>query len=339
MEPLTIFTILSTLGAGVWSVWKWAEQQKKGRLERRGAMAALYVNSFMAVAEVLQERLYRILEKGDLEFYREEYPGTYEIGSPPAIEILYQLGQFFGWANYAYRYGPYTNDSEVINILMKISEAFVNRTSFSGEAFRFSLPDQNALGWATVRYTGLNIDSYPEYQGITLYEFENELKSEESKHFCLYQSKTLRQTIQAIDQANGIEELEGRERLVEIQSLLVDLLKHLESQEGFCVALAPRRKAKKDEAFLTNTEEKTHGPRVLHHINGRIRVDVPRLRQDEAFAGRLRSAVGSMADVKNFNLNTLASCVTIWYKSVLPLFEIEQRVLATIEQAASGTTK
>lgn len=335
MDPLTIFTILSTLGAGVWSVLQWAEHQKRDRQERRDAMAALYVNTFLAVTEVLQKRLYTILAKGALKFDREEYAESCEMGSRSAIEILYMMGMFFGWANYAYRYGPYTNDRQAIMLLTKISQTFADHSSSPGEAFRFSIPDQTALGWATVRYTGLNIESYPEYQGITLYEFENELKSEESKHFCLYHSKTVQQTILAIDRAKDMDELEGRERLIEIQSLLVDLLDHLESQEGFSVGLDPRRKVKTVEALLPSEKKAPPAPKVLHHINGRIRVDVPGLGRDKAFADRLRDLVSSMNDVKDFRLNPLASCLTIWYESVLPLLDMEHRVLATIERAAT----
>lgn len=339
MEPLTVLTLLSTLGAGTWSVWQWSEEQKKARKQKRDVMAALYVNSFIFAAEVLQERLYSLLTKADLQANRcrvGQGAQSDAFASPLAIEILYELGQFFGWSNYAFRYGPYTSDEPAIRLLFNISGTFAAQDRFAGDAFRFSIPQQMALGWAMVKYTGQNIESYPEYQAITLFEFEDELREAAGKKHSLYRSKAIENIIRAIDRAEGPEELEGRERLSEIQGLLVDALNHFEGREKFCVALGPRQKVKSDAVAAAGSPKGLTGLQVVHHIRGRIRLRIPGLASGGTAAQQLRSALGSMGGITSVRLNPAANSLIVGYEPVLPMAEVENRLLAAIVRAFAG---
>ena len=339
MEPLTILTLLSTLGAGTWSVWQWSEEQKKARQQKRNVMAALYVNSFIFAAEVLQERLYSILTHADLQANRSRAgQGAQSNGSasPLAIEILYELGQFFGWSNYAFRYGPYTSDEPAIRLLFKISGTFAAQDGFAGDAFRFSIPEQMALGWAMVKYTGQNINSYPEYQAITLFEFEDELREAEGKKHSLYRSEAIQNSIHAIDRAEAPDELEGRERLSEIQGLLVDALNHFESREKFCVALGPRQKVMSDVAMTPASPPNPGGAQVVHHIRGRIRLHIPGLARGGTAAQQLRSALTNMGGISSVRLNSVARSLIVSYEPGLSMAEVENGLLAAIARAFAG---
>ncbi len=99
MNPTLVFSVVSALAASVWSVWTWREEQQKERQLKRDQESALFVNSFILATEEVQMRLYGILEEDELAFYKKEYPEQYEFGSPYAIEILYRLSQYFGWAH------------------------------------------------------------------------------------------------------------------------------------------------------------------------------------------------------------------------------------------------
>lgn len=339
MEPLTILTLLSTLGAGTWSVWQWSEEQKKARQQKRNVMAALYVNSFIFAAEVLQERLYSLLTKADLQTNRCRLgQGAQSDGSasPLAIEILYELGQFFGWSNYAFRYGPYSSDEPAIRLLFKISGTFAAQDGFAGNAFRLSIPEQMALGWAVVKYTGQNIESYPEYQAITLFELEDELREAEGKNHSLYLSEAIQNIIRAIDRVEGAGELEGRERLSEIQGLLVDALNHFEGREKFCVALAPRQKVTDNAAMTPASAANAGGAQVVHHIRGRIRLRIPGLASGGTAVQHLRSALGTMGGITSLRLNPAANSLIVGYEPGLPMAEVENRLLAAIAQAFAG---
>jgi len=339
MEPLTILTLLSTLGAGTWSVWQWSEAQKKARQQKRNVMAALYVNSFIFAAEVLQERLYSILTQADLQANRTragQGAQSDALASPLAIEILYELGQFFGWSNYAFRYGPYTSDEPAIRLLFSISGAFAAQDSFPGDAFRFSIPEQMALGWAVVKYTGQNIDSYPEYQAITLFEFEDELGEADGKKHSLYRSKAIQNAIHAIDRAEAPDELEGRERLSEIQGLLVDALNHFEGREKFCVALGPRQKVKTDAVAATGSAKGLAGVQVVHHIPGRIRLRIPGLARGGTAAQQLRSDLANMDGISSVRLNPVVSSLIVSYEPGLSMAAVENEILAAIARAYAG---
>ena len=244
MNPTLIFSVVSALAAGVWSVWTWREEQQKERQVKRDQESALFVNSLILAAEELQMRLYSMLEEDELAFYKREYPEEYEFGSPYAIEILYRFGQFFGWEQRNYRYGPYTNDPRVIELVRTIGETFENRSKFSGDAFRFSLAERVSLGGAVVRCAGELTSLIPTFESITLFQFQEEMSDKCSKHAPSYQCRSVCSTLAAIDRADRPEALEGAERLAVLQNLLVDLLIYMEGMEGFRVAVGARKRAR-----------------------------------------------------------------------------------------------
>ena len=96
MNPTLFLSILSAVTAAVWSVWTWKEEQEQERKHKRDQESAVFVNSFIQALEELHSRLYSVLERDDLTFYKQEYPEQYELGSPFAIEILYRLSKCFG---------------------------------------------------------------------------------------------------------------------------------------------------------------------------------------------------------------------------------------------------
>jgi hypothetical protein len=74
MNPTLILSILSAVTAAVWSVWTWREEQETARQLKRDQESALFVNSFIQAMEELQVRLYGILERDDLAFFKKDYP-------------------------------------------------------------------------------------------------------------------------------------------------------------------------------------------------------------------------------------------------------------------------
>ena len=201
MNPMLVFSVLSALTAAVWSVWTWREEQQKDRQVKRDQDSALFVNSYILAAEELQTRLYSILEEDELAFYKKQYPEQYEFGSPYAIEILYRLSQFLGWAQRNFRYGPYTNDPRAIELHRQIVENFEDRSKFPGDAFRFTIDEIVSLGGAVVKRIGDVTALRPTFESITFFEFQQEMNDESSKHVPLFQSRAVRSTLAAIDRS------------------------------------------------------------------------------------------------------------------------------------------
>jgi hypothetical protein len=332
MNPAEILSVLSALVAAVWSVLTWSADQQKGRQLKRDQEAALYVNPLLLAIEELQSRLYSILEEDELAFYKKEYPDQYEFGSPAAIEILYRLSQYFGWAQRNLRYGPYTKDPGVIELIRKIGETCESRSNFSGDAFRFSFDERNSLGEAVVRRVGEVTAVLPVFESIPLFQFEEELGNEQSKHALLYQSKAVCRTLAAIDRADQAEALEGHERLAVLQNLLVDLLAYLEGKEGFRVSLGDLRKARITGAYAWASPTQSNIARIIHQTRGRIRLGVPRLKTDEAYAKRLQSLLESVENVKSIRISIGAASVIITYSADVPEAEFARRVVKTIEE-------
>jgi hypothetical protein len=331
MDPAQIIAILSALTAAVWSVWTWREDQQKGRQLKRDQEAALFVNSFILATEELQSRLYGMLEDDELAFYRKEYPGRYEFGSPAAIEILYRLSQYYGWAYRIYRYGPYTKDPRVIELTREIGKAWESR-AFPGDAFRFSIDERISLGNAVVRRVGEVTAILPVFESIPLFQFEEEISDKLSKHAPLYQSMAVRSALEAIDRADQAEALEGHERLAVLQNLFVDLLAYLESVEGFHVSLVERRKARLKGAYAQASPAPAATARILHQTRGRVRLRVPRLKTDGSYANRLQSLLQSMENIRSIRINISAASVIICYGPEIPDEEFARRAVRTIEE-------
>jgi hypothetical protein len=332
MNPELILSVLSALSAAVWSVWTWKEEQQKERQLKRDQESALYVNSFILAAEELQMRLYSMLEEDELAFYKGQYPEQYELGSPYAIEILYRFSQYFGWALLNNRYGPYTNDPRVIELVRRLAETFENRSRFPGNAFRFTIDERVSLGGAVVRRVGDVTTPLPTFESITLFHFEEEMSDPSSKHTQLYQSKAVRNTLAAIDRADRPEALEGFERLAVLQNLLVDLLTYLESMEGFRVSVGARKRARLRGPSAEVMPAVATVATLLHQTPGRIRLGVTRLRWDETYADRLQSLLESVDNVSAIRISVRAASVVINFSPEIPEMEFARKLVKTIEE-------
>ena len=329
MNLVQMLSVLSALAAAVWSVWTWSEEQQKDRQIKRDQEAALYVNSFILALEELQSRLYGILEENELAVYKKEYLEQYECSSPAAIEILYRLSQCFGWAYRIYRYGPYTKDPSVMALSRELEKTWSSR-GFAGDAFRFSLDERVALGEAVVRQVGEVTAVLPVFESITLYQFKQDMSDKDSPYAPLYQSKAVRCALAAIDRAEKAEALEGYERLVVLQNLLVDLLAYLENREGFSGFIGEHRKARLRGAHIRVSSGQAPRPRILHQSRGRLRLGVPRVKTDKAYAHHLQSLLEAMANVTSIRVNAGAASVIICYSPEIPEAEFARTVVHTL---------
>jgi hypothetical protein len=336
MNPTqALLSLLSALAAAIWSVWTWSEEQHRERRLKRDQQAALYVNSFLIAIDELQSRFYSLLEQDELAYYREEYPEQYTFGSPPAIEILYRLSHFFGWGYRNFRYGPYTRDPRVVELVRRIGDTFESRSAFPGNAFRFSYDERVSLGHVVVQRVGQGSTTLPVFESIPLYQFEQELRDEESKHAPLFRSRAVRSTLAAIDRADRPESLEGRERLAVLQNLLVDLATYLEGAEGFSVSIGERRKAKVGTGQLQMLRAQTGVVRVLHQTEGRLRLGIPRLRTDDAYAKALQSLLQSAQNVTSVRITPAAASVVVCCSPDVPQAEFARAIVNAIEEASS----
>lgn len=213
----------------MWAFWMWAEERKKDRMRMRERMAALYVNPFLSACEDLQSRIYNILELEGLRMLRKRYPdGSY------ADETLYLIVRYFGWVAAMHRYGTHTQDPEVIRLTEAVHNAFAT-PKYSVGAFTFFRPEQKALGKLVMHrfegQFGVELDTIP------YYSFRESLSTPP-----LADSEAVKQTLEALRAGESAETLEGRERLAEAQSYLVDLLVYLEAKEGFSLFPGKRKK-------------------------------------------------------------------------------------------------
>ena len=136
----------------------------------------------------------------------------------------------------------------------------------------------------------------------------------------------IRKTIDAIDRADNVNELEGRERLVAVQNYLVELLTYLEEQEGFSVSNRLRQKASLGGSISqSNTEAK-----FVHDIQGRVRLHIPRIRQDDSYAEHLRSRIQSLAGVQAITINPVAASIAVNYSLAIPKADFKQRIIQII---------
>lgn len=313
MNP-TVFSLMSALAAAAWSVWTWQSEREKERDFKRNEMSAQYVNTFIAATQELQRLLYKILEEDEFSNYRSKYSQSAEQASSHAIELLYYLSAFFGWALMTFRFGPYTRDSKMIAIMAEIGEVLESRTRFSGDAFRFSLCDRHALGMVVLKRVGEN-SCGPAFISISRFKFEEEMLAANSEWSRLFQSEEVRCTLQAIDRAIQGEPLEGRERLSVLQNLLVDLLSYLEQQEGFHISFGERGRAKVAKSYSELNDYRTTKIRVLHQVQGRVRLAIPRLHTDKAYADELASLMQTIKQIRAVRINSKAASVVIEYSA------------------------
>jgi len=219
------------VATAAWGIWTWAHEQQKERQKKRERIAALYVRPFLSACEALQSRIYKILELGGLDALRKRYPdGSY------ADETVYLIVRFFAWSAAVGRYGPYTQDAEVIRLSTVCRRAFsISSAKRPVGPFNFFIPEQEALG--KVVMLSLEGEFGNELDTMSYYEFKEQLASAP-----LSESSSVQETLTALRNAEDADRLPGRERLAEAQRYLVDLLAYVEAKEGYSLFAGERRK-------------------------------------------------------------------------------------------------
>jgi len=222
---------LIPVATAAWAIWTWAHDHERERQRERARMAALYVSPFLSACEDLQSRIYKILELEGLRSLRERYPdGAY------AEETLYLIVRFFGWSAAVSRYGPYTQDPEVVRLATAVRRAFATSGAKRPVGpFNFFLPEQKALGKMVMH--SVEGEHGRELDTVSYYEFMEKLKSPP-----LSESASVKQSVEALRNAQDAQEILGRDRLAEAQTYLVDLLTYLEGQEGYSLFAGERKK-------------------------------------------------------------------------------------------------
>lgn len=222
---------LIPVATAAWAIWTWAHDRQKERQGERDRMAALYVIPFLSACEDLQSRIYNILERDGLKALRQRYPDGCH-----AEETLYTIVRYFGWLATVRRYGPYTQDPVLIRLTTATRRAFAACSDDRPVGpFNFFLPEQKALGKLVMERVfgehGRELDT------VSFYEFKEILHTP-----ALAASSAVQQSLDALRNTEVAAELSGRERLIDVQNRLVDLLEYLESNEGFSVSPQKRQR-------------------------------------------------------------------------------------------------
>jgi hypothetical protein len=226
-----------------WGIWTWSFERRQTRTLDRTRLTALYVNPFLSACEDLQSRIYNILELEGLRSLRKRYPdGSY------AEETLYLIVRYFGWGAAVHRYGPHTQDPEVVRLMEAVANSFAT-VKYPVGPFAFFRPEQKALGKLIMtRFEG---QFGVELDTISYYSFKNQLTQPP-----LAESEAVKQSLEALRKAKSAKSLAGWARLAEVQNYLVDLLEYLEGREGFSLFPGQRKKCtgpNQQEASVTAT--------------------------------------------------------------------------------------
>lgn len=224
---------LVPVAAAAWAVWTWAADRERDRKRERAKTAALYIKPFLSASEDLQSRIYSIVELGGLRSLRKRYPdGSY------AEETLYLIVRYLAWMWAAARHGPYPfiEDPVVMRLTSAVSSA-LSTASSPGQVgpFNFFRPEQRAL--AKLVLTSSEGPYGIEFDTISRFEFEKLLQSPP-----LSNSESVKETLAALRDADDAKALPGRDRLIEVQNHLVELLAHVETKEGYALFQGERKK-------------------------------------------------------------------------------------------------
>ena len=213
---------LVPLGTAAWAVWTWAADRERERKKELMRISALYVNPFLSACEDLQSRIYSILELDGLRALRKRYPdGSY------ADETLYLIVRYFGWAVAIQRHGEYTQDPVVMRFGSVVSHAFSNASSEEQVGpFNFFHPEQKAMGKLVMTTVQGQYGLEPET--ISYHEFRKYLGSPP-----LSESESVRETLEALRNADDASSLPGRQRLTVVQHQLIDLISYIEGKLGY----------------------------------------------------------------------------------------------------------
>jgi hypothetical protein len=131
--------------------------------------------------------------------------------------------------------------------------------------------------------------------------------------------------------------LEGGDRLAVLQNLLVDLLTYLEDKEGFSISPGKRRRARLRGTAAKALPALATDATVVHQIQGRIRIRVPRLKTDDTLAHYVKTLLESLDNVRSIRINAGAASVVISYPPEIPGSEFARSIIKTIETGFPAT--
>jgi len=337
MDPVSVLSIFSAVVAAVWTAWTWREQHKELRELQRDQAAALYVNPFLVAGHQLERQIGRLLDGRELALNRREHGDRDGSVSASAVEALWTFAGFFAWMTVNLRYGPYTRDPKAIGLIGTIFRTFDDRERFGDGAFRFSVAEQESLGQIVLRrvghtsvHAGESGSSLTEFALVPAVEFEREFRDAHSPKASLYRGRAVRTTVEAIDRAARVEQLEGRARLAAVRRLLRQLLEHLERAEGFAIGVTFEGIAAEAPVDAPVDAASTT---ILHRMKGRIRLGIPEVRADGDFAHRLAGQIRTWEGVEDVSINVMAGSVAIRYRTTELEDEFEARIVADVEKA------
>jgi hypothetical protein len=335
---MELLTILSAVVAAVWTAWTWREQHRNVQRLQRDHAAALYVNPLLLAAQQLERRIDGLLDGRELALNKREARGHDGFGSDAAIETLWMCAVFFSWSAVNVRYGPYTRDPRVIELLVRIARTFDDRERFADTAFCFSVPEQQSLADTVLRRLGQAMvqagetsSALTEFGVMSAVDFEREVRNAQSERAGLYTCRSVHDTIAAIDRAARVNRLEGRARLDAVRKLLRPLLEHLERVEGFSVSLRDLRRTALEHLGEAERADET-SPRILHRTNGRLRVSIPEIREHRELADRLAAVMRAYEEVDDARMNVLAGSMTIRHRPVLDGEALQMKLLGAVEK-------
>jgi hypothetical protein len=337
MDRVTILSIFSAVIAAVWTAWTWKEEHKEVRRLQRDQAAALYVNPLLMAAHQLERQIDRLLDGRELILNKREHGNRDGSVSGAAIEAVWTFAQFFAWAAVNLRYGPYTRDPKVIELIVALSRTFDDRERFGDGAFRFSVAEQESLGHTVLRrvgHTGAGESSsaVTEFGIVPAVDFERDFKDAQSTKAGLYGGRAVRTAVEAIDRAERVEQLEGRERLAAVQQLVKRLLDHLGHLEGLSASLREDQPVSLEE-IVADAPANVRSTRIIHRMKGRIRLGIPHARLNRNLADRLGALIRTWKGVEDVSINVMTGSVAIRYRTTQPDDEFQASIVVAIEKA------
>lgn len=112
----------------------------------------------------------------------------------------------------------------------------------------------------------------------------------------------------------------------------MELRDYLESKEGFRISTGERKRAK-IKAGMSDPMP-MGSAKIIHQTRGRIRLGIPRLKTDTAYANHLQSLLTSMDKVSDIRLSPSTASVIINYSPDIPDVEFATLAMKTIGVAS-----
>jgi hypothetical protein len=231
-------TLITAVVTAIWTVLNWNRQREADREKDRKKLAALYVLPLLSACEELQSRLYNILAHSGLGPLRHR-----SANNEYAVEIVHMIAQYFGWERCARRYGPYTQDAYFIKMTEAVRSTFAKDLNGILGEFIFFRPEQKALAQLVMKR--ISGEYGPEYETMPLYEFKQQLDSP------AFGIASCSRALEALRNAETIEQLSDRARLAEIQNQLVSILTYIEGREHFSLYPKERKRAPRSEQWMS----------------------------------------------------------------------------------------